>query len=149
MKAGISSDVARQVEYRFSHMISVLTKGDPTCVRRNRRLILQTGVGSYERDPITGSAADVVVAFSGGAGTLVELAYAAFQNRLIIFLGSIRFLRMNCCFEAKEVKDGLGKALNGYSLISPPTSKTTTPVDELVNALDDRFHETCIMEPMG
>jgi SLOG cluster4 family len=125
-------------------MISVLTHGNPTCERRDRRLILQTGVGKYERDPITGSAADVVVAFSGGAGTLIELAYAAFQNRPIIFLGSIRFLRMNCCFEANEVKGGLGKALKGYSLISPPTSKTTTQVDELMNAL-----VSCLAGPQG
>src|SRR5258705_10783389 len=65
-------------------MISVLPKGSPACELQGRRLILQTGLGSYERDPITGSAADAVVVFSGGAGTLVELAFAAFQNRPII-----------------------------------------------------------------
>jgi SLOG cluster4 family len=112
-------------------MISVLTKGKPACELKDRRLILQTGLGKYERDPITGSAADVVVVFAGGAGTLVELAYAAFQNCPIIFQSSIRFLRMKCCFEAGEVRNGLKRALVGYPLIS---TKTNT-IDDLEDAL--------------
>jgi predicted Rossmann-fold nucleotide-binding protein len=75
-------------------------------------------LGKYARDPITGSAADVVVVFSGGAGTLVELAFASFQNRPIMFQSSIQYLRMKCSFETAEVKNGLKKAKEGYPLIS-------------------------------
>jgi predicted Rossmann-fold nucleotide-binding protein len=100
-------------------MISVLPKVGPSCeLPPERRLVLKTGLGSYERDPITGSAGDVVVAFSGGAGTLVELAYAAFQKRPIIFQSSIEYLRVKCSFEATEVRLGLEKTVKGYPLIS-------------------------------
>ncbi|MCS3499350.1 uncharacterized protein (TIGR00725 family) [Bradyrhizobium japonicum] len=99
-------------------MVSVLPRESPSCELQGRRLILKTGLGKYERDAITGSAADVVVVFSGGAGTLVELAYAAFQNRPIIFQSSVQYLRAKCSLEVSEVKKGFAKAKDGYPLIS-------------------------------
>jgi hypothetical protein len=99
-------------------MISVLPGGNPDCKLQGRRLILQTGLeGKYARNPIVGSAGDIVVAFAGGAGTLVELAYAAFQNQPIIFNSSINHLRVKCSLEAKDLKKGLDEAQSAYSLI--------------------------------
>jgi hypothetical protein len=110
-------------------MISVLPGGNPDCRLQGRRLILQTGLhGKCARNPIVGSAGDIVVVFSGGAGTLVELAYAVFQSRPVIFQSSIRYLRVKCSSEAKELKIGLEEARRAYSLI--PTKK-----GELENAL--------------
>jgi hypothetical protein len=81
-------------------------------------VILQTGLeGKYARNPIVGSGGDIVVAFSGGAGTLVELAYAALKKRPIIFHSSIDYLRVKCSLEAKDLKEGLEEARSAYSLI--------------------------------
>jgi uncharacterized protein (TIGR00725 family) len=110
-------------------LISVLPKQGPACRLQGRQLILETGlVGKYARNPITGSAADVVVVFPGAAGTLVELAYAALQGRPIIFLSSIKFLRVKCSFEAGRVRTGLIEAKERYPLIS-------TNEDDLEHAL--------------
>lgn len=101
-------------------MISVLPGGSPDCRLQGRQLILQTGLqGKYARNPIVGSAGDIVVVFAGGAGTLVELAYAVFQSRPIIFHASIHYLRVKCSLEAIELKNGLEEAQRAYSLISP------------------------------
>lgn len=95
--------------------------------------ILQTGLeGKYARNPIVGSAGDIVVAFSGGAGTLVELAYAALKKRPIIFHSSIDYLRVKCSLEAKDLKEGLEEARSAYSLIP---AKNGDLEDELVACL--------------
>jgi hypothetical protein len=100
-------------------LISVLPEGSPSCKLQGRRLILQTGLkGRYGRNPIVGSAADIVVVFPGGTGTLVELAYAAFQSRSIVFQSSIQQLRGKCSLEAEGLKDGLEEAKEAYPLIS-------------------------------
>lgn len=110
-------------------MISVLPDLGPACKLERRQLILETGlVGKYARNPITGSAADVVVVFPGAAGTLVELAYAALQGRPIIFLSSIQFLRVKCSFVAERVRAGLKEAKERYPLI-------TTTENDLEHAL--------------
>src|SRR5436305_1606082 len=69
-------------------MISVLPKtgkSNPALrlEKKERLLTLQTHLNGAGRDPITGAAADLIVSFHGGAGTLVELAYAASYRRHI------------------------------------------------------------------
>ena len=100
-------------------MVSVLPSTSPSCEREGHRLELRTGLSSYERDPITGSAADVVVVFPGGAGTLIELAFAALMDRPIIFLSSIHYLQVKCSLEITDLKKGLKEAVEKYGPLIP------------------------------
>jgi len=53
-----------------------------------RRFEVRTKVSKFGRDPITGAAADMIFAFRGDVGTLVELAYASDAGRPIVFCGT-------------------------------------------------------------
>jgi hypothetical protein len=86
--------------------ISILPGGQPSChtVVGQRRFILQTAISPFARDPIIGNSGDVIVVFPGEVGTLVELAYAALQNRPIVFCMSRN--------ELKQMKDAIQVKLN-------------------------------------
>jgi uncharacterized protein (TIGR00725 family) len=115
-------------------VISILpTEGKPSCRRVRRRLVLRTGLTSFARDPITGAAADVVVVFRGAVGTLVELAYAAFSHRPIVFCDSLEHL--GDPNENRELKTKLDEAIAGYPLIRVDR---TTLMKALIFSLTDR-----------
>jgi uncharacterized protein (TIGR00725 family) len=116
-------------------MISVLPQGPPSCclLVSERRLVLKTGLKPLERDPITGAAADVVVAFSGGRGTLVELAYAAFEHRPIVFVSSL--VRLQGAYREKKEKleADLATASGGYRLIDVGANQLMTALEQCLN----------------
>jgi uncharacterized protein (TIGR00725 family) len=112
-------------------MISVLPKKAKDSVRRKEKhIILETILGSLQRDPITGAAADIVVVFDGDAGTLVELAYAAANGRPIIFCGNPPKLSED---KSEKFNSGLKAAFDAYGELDP------TPVKCLKNALNGCF----------
>lgn len=124
-------------------MVSILPKNEDqpaVCCKPiigERRVELVTDLTNYGRDPITGAAADIVVVFDGGDGTLVELAYAALKNRPIVFLSSSNSSsrtslrdRAQSQSNREQLIKKLTEANQAYgSLI--PTSK-----DNLIAALD-------------
>lgn len=72
-------------------LISVLPGRDRNAIvpcSNQRRFEVQTKVSKFGRDPITGAAADMIFAFRGDVGTLVELAYASDAGRPIVFCGT-------------------------------------------------------------
>jgi uncharacterized protein (TIGR00725 family) len=114
--------------------ISVLPNGRRSCskIPGQRRGVLQTGLSSFARDPITGAAADVIVVFRGGVGTLVELAYASFEDRPIIFCVSIGCLKKAQQNDDTELRSKLDEAVAGYRLIA-------TNKNDLIEALTASF----------
>src|SRR5262249_40323469 len=130
----VKNAALRGCEERAGRMISVLPDRQDECVRTGRRILLTTKLNSFGRDPITGAAADVVVAFPGKLGTLVELAYAALEKRPIVFCCSIECLR-NASIEPEsrpDLRKKLAEAVRRYSLLS-------TDVEQLIEALAGSF----------
>ena len=102
------------------------------------RLILKTGLTSFERDPINGLTPDTLIVFQGGRGTLCELAYAAAAKKPIRYYRSLHHLRDKT---AEHLGDGvlrkvLGEALKKYSVASGSTIAFSDLVRELSDALD-------------
>jgi hypothetical protein len=56
-------------------------------------LSVQTGVSNWERDVLTGTLPDVLIALQGERGTLAEVAYALNAGRPILFLDSWKQLK--------------------------------------------------------
>jgi predicted Rossmann-fold nucleotide-binding protein len=112
-------------------------------VAETRQIKLLTGLGSIQRDPIVGTTADIVVAFAGSEdteGTLVELAYAALQNRPIVFLKSRDQLRAKLGPRAETLRPELKKANEAYSAF------ITTTEDDLINAVSECLASKDIFE---
>jgi predicted Rossmann-fold nucleotide-binding protein len=102
------------------------------------RLILKTGLTSFERDPINGLTPDALIVFQGGRGTLCELAYAAAANMPIRYYRSIQQLRNKA---AEHLGDGVlksvfGEALEKYSVVRGRTIGFPDLIRELSGALD-------------
>jgi uncharacterized protein (TIGR00725 family) len=68
------------------------------------RLYLNTGVSSHERNVLTGSLPDALIALRGKGGTLSEVAYALNASRPIVFLNSWYHLRSALKTERENVK---------------------------------------------
>jgi predicted Rossmann-fold nucleotide-binding protein len=82
------------------------------------RLILKTGLTSFERDPINGLTPDALVVFQGGRGTLCELAYAAVALKPIFYYKAVEQLRRKT---KEHLADGIldavfKEALGQYSV---------------------------------
>jgi len=112
-----------------------------------RRIELVTDFTSIERDPITGAAADIVVVFEGGDGTLVELAYAALKNRPIVFLSlstsssrTILTQTSQSRTNRKRLISNLKTANQAYGSLIP------TSEDNLIAALDSCLQDSSIPE---
>lgn len=73
----------------------------PTKVKNAYELNFYTGLES-KRNLLTGSIPDIVIALSGGVGTLTEIAYADLLGKQIIFLSSLDNLRKK--FQLPELK---------------------------------------------
>jgi uncharacterized protein (TIGR00725 family) len=119
--------------------ISVLPDGERSChlLPGQRRGVLQTGLTTFARDPITGAAADVVVVFRGGIGTLVELAYAALEKRQIVFCNSLEglVLRDAADEQVPALRCKLDEAVAGYPLIAADPDAL---LDALIACFADR-----------
>jgi uncharacterized protein (TIGR00725 family) len=109
-------------------MISVLPTSAIGIIDHGRSIVLQTGLSSLGRDPITGAGGDIVVVFKGNVGTSVELAYAAFKRREIIFCGD-----PPPAIAREELKLKLTKAREEYG------SLLNTTEEQLIDALNRRL----------
>jgi predicted Rossmann-fold nucleotide-binding protein len=98
------------------------------------RLVVETGLSSFERDPINGLTPDAIIVFRGGRGTLCELAYAAAASKPIAFYDSIVQLRQKT---HEHLSDGvlvkvLEEALGRY----PNVSGKRVSSEDLITALN-------------
>lgn len=124
-----------------ARMIGILASGQGTVDWNNQdhpcRLILKTGLTSFERDPINGLTPDSMIVFQGGRGTLCELAYAAAANKPIRYYKSIRQLRHKTAEHLGDgiLKDVFGEALRKYSVVEGETITFADLVCELLRAL--------------
>lgn len=132
-QAELNAPAERHVKAR---MIGILKRGAPNWNPPNPcRLILETGLSSYERDAINGLTPDAMIVFLGGRGTLCELAYAAAAGKPIAFCGSTAALRTKT---EEHISDGVleavfKEALGKYPYIS---GKRLLPAD-LLSALEN------------
>ena len=58
-----------------------------------RSLYVHTQLESHERNPLTGQAADVLIALQGGSGTAEEIGHALCAGRPVVFLDSWSVLK--------------------------------------------------------
>jgi predicted Rossmann-fold nucleotide-binding protein len=125
-----------------ARMIGILMSLQGTADWNNRdhpcRLILKTGLTSFERDPINGLTPDALIVFQGGRGTLCELAYAAAANKPIRYYKSILQLRNKTAEHLGDgaLKDVFGEALQKYSVVGGKTIVFSDLARELSRALD-------------
>jgi uncharacterized protein (TIGR00725 family) len=121
-------------------MISVLpSQGKNACDLdlNERHIVVQTTLSRFERDPITGAAADIVVVFPGEAGTLLELTYASLYRRPFVFLNSRKALQVSLKEGnvLNELQQGRAAAIRAYPFLSPKP-------EELSDALDRALEQT-------
>jgi predicted Rossmann-fold nucleotide-binding protein len=132
-QAELNASTERPVKAR---MIGILKRGAPKWNPPNPcRLILETGLSSYERDAINGLTPDAMIVFLGGRGTLCELAYAAAAGKPIAFCDSAAALYAKT---EEHISDGVlesvfKEALGKYPYVS---GKRLTPAD-LLTALQN------------
>jgi len=113
-------------------MISVLpNQTENACDLKERRIVVQTTLSRFERDPITGAAADIIVVFPGEAGTLLELAYASLYRRPFVFLKSRQDLQTalkdNNVFN--ELQQAIADAIKEYPFLSPKPQELSEALD--------------------
>ncbi len=94
-------------EHRVSRFIGILLGGIPEDLLKDsnrHRLLYRTGLSGISRDPINGLTPDVLIVFSGGTGTLLELAYAATAKKPLLFAQSVIALKDKLTEHRKDGK---------------------------------------------
>ena len=94
---------------RKGRRIGIAPHGQRKLYLNGRELFLHTATTSIERDPITGTTADVLIFFCGGSGTLIELCFAAMTGKPLYFWKAAQFLkkRANSLLDA-DLNEALG-----------------------------------------
>ncbi len=102
------------------------------------RLILKTGLTSFERDAINGLTPDVLIVFQGGRGTLCELAYAAAARKPIRYYKSVDQLRRKTEEHLAHdvLRDVLNEATGKYPCVMGRNITSADLIEELHRELD-------------
>lgn len=85
--------------------VKVVLKQD----NRWRAIFIHTCLSSHERNLLNGITPDVIIALSGGAGTLSEIAFAHLAGKDVIFLESLDNLRRVYISERQKLKEIVDK----------------------------------------
>jgi predicted Rossmann-fold nucleotide-binding protein len=94
----------------IARLLGILPDGPRSWEPTQRTLFLKTGLGSVERDPITGVTPDALIFFAGGTGTLCELAFALQAKRPVLCWNAAQKLNAKYQYHTK-VDQKLDKVL--------------------------------------
>lgn len=130
-----------------ARLISLLPSRAPRCTQRSmHHLILNTGMGGNQRNPMTGGLPDALIVLKGGAGTFSECAYALRKGKPVVFLDSWGSL------DERFFLDGFGEDRNVESVLAEALllNEAQTLAESLqaffTTAPDPRF---CVDSPQG
>lgn len=113
----------------------------------SRHLIIHSGLGSLDRDPINGTTPDVLICFDGGTGTICELAFGIAVGHEAIFHGHCAQNLLGQCTKSKrtEIKQILSRVAAKWKT---HLQLTDSNGDAIINILTDYLRKAADRVPL-